>query len=444
MNPKLTCRVCANISSTEEDLQKFEYVSGIYFRLTSLMPSEANLPEGACRDCCDKLYLFDSFRNMCLEAYDQLSLKAVSVVDLKHIKSEIEHQVPHESEPNAPNPAEVLQLKVETFEAGLAEPLDAESADEQDDDEDEDDDDDNVEQKAKATKSKGPKSSTKSASKEKKSKDSKYSKIHCDQCPKFFYNEERYQAHMRVHQGLKPATCEQCNREFAKFTYLKVHMEMMHSEDKQKILCDFPDCGRSFATLAGMVSHKNVKHLGKVVPKQEHVCEYCGKVFGSFSMLKLHRDKHHEGIRKHTCSVCGKSHDSRHKLKFHMLRHEGIKQYTCHICGAKKTTPTELKIHVNRHTREKKYPCGQCDAVFLSTGNKSRHVRLVHQGIKNFKCTYCDRAFGKAETLKHHVMIHTGEKPHECQLCGKRFIQLVALQTHMKTHNKHMRTAADS
>lgn len=37
MNPKLTCRVCANISSTEEDLQKFEYVSGIYFRLTSLM-----------------------------------------------------------------------------------------------------------------------------------------------------------------------------------------------------------------------------------------------------------------------------------------------------------------------------------------------------------------------------------------------------------------------
>lgn len=73
-----------------------------------------------------------------------------------------------------------------------------------------------------------------------------------------------------------------------------------------------------------------------------------------------------------------------------------------------------------------------------STGNMSRHIKIVHCGIKAYNCTYCDRSFGKAETLKHHVMTHTGEKPHECRVCGKRFIQPVALQTHMKTHRKHM------
>lgn len=69
-------------------------------------------------------------------------------------------------------------------------------------------------------------------------------------------------------------------------------------------------------------------------------------------------------------------------------------------------------------------------------GSLSRHVRIVHCGVKAFNCTYCDSSFGKAETLKHHVMTHTGEKPHECTVCGKRFIQSIALQKHMKTHNK--------
>ncbi|KXJ80203.1 hypothetical protein RP20_CCG026192 [Aedes albopictus] len=369
MNSKLICRVCANVSPAGAELQKFESVSGIYFRLTDLQPLDGILPDGTCRDCYDKLVLFDGFRTMCLEAYEQLSKKDVSeAVELNDIKDEIKNEVSHETESNAPNFTDVLEVKMEMLDNPIESADESESSgnDNDDVDDDDDDDDDFDEQEVQPKKTRGRK--PRSQSKEKKPKDSKNNKIHCDQCEKFFYNAERHQAHMRVHQGLKPATCEICNREFAKFTYLKVHMGMMHSEDKQKVMCDVPECGRSFATLAGMVAHKNVKHLGKVVPKQEHVCEYCGKVFASTSMLKLHRDKHHEGIRKHTCTVCGKSHDSRHKLKFHMLRHEGIKQYTCHICGAKKTTPTELKIHINRHTREKKYPCGQCEAVFLSTG----------------------------------------------------------------------------
>lgn len=70
------------------------------------------------------------------------------------------------------------------------------------------------------------------------------------------------------------------------------------------------------------------------------------------------------------------------------------------------------------------------------SGNRGRHIKIVHGGIKAYQCTYCDRSFGKAETLKHHIMTHTGEKPHMCHVCDKRFIQAIALQTHMKTHSK--------
>lgn len=72
----------------------------------------------------------------------------------------------------------------------------------------------------------------------------------------------------------------------------------------------------------------------------------------------------------------------------------------------------------------------------ISSENINRHERIVHRGYKPYVCTYCQRSFSKAETLKHHTMIHTGEKPHACTLCDKRFIQIVALRAHMKVHEK--------
>lgn len=47
--------------------------------------------------------------------------------------------------------------------------------------------------------------------------------------------------------------------------------------------------------------------------------------------------------------------------------------------------------------------------MFKIIGNMSRHVKIVHCGIKAYNCTFCERSFGKAETLKHHIMTHTGE-----------------------------------
>lgn len=138
------------------------------------------------------------------------------------------------------------------------------------------------------------------------------------------------------------------------------------------------------------------------------------------------------------------------------MRHEGIKNHVCPVCGLRKTTPHELKVHLNYHTREKLYPCDQCELVFTSIGecsflspfwkshlhsidhqgNLSRHIKIVHSRIKDFACQICDRSFGKADTLKHHIMTHTGERPHRCAICGKRFIQRIALRTHMGIHQK--------
>lgn len=119
------------------------------------------------------------------------------------------------------------------------------------------------------------------------------------------------------------------------------------------------------------------------------------------------------------------------------MRHKGIKNHVCPTCGMRKTTGHELRVHMKYHSSDLKFPCELCSQVFTREANLKRHVRVVHCGVKAYKCPYCDQSFGKAETRKHHVARHTGEKPHACQICDKRFIQSVALKTHMKTHNKN-------
>lgn len=125
-----------------------------------------------------------------------------------------------------------------------------------------------------------------------------------------------------------------------------------------------------------------------------------------------------------------------YKLKEHIMRHDGIKNFVCPTCGLRKTTGHELRTHMKYHTDDK-YPCTLCSIVFSRPANMKRHMRVVHCGVKAYPCPHCDRSFGKAETLKHHVMTHTGERPQVCKVCDKRFIQAIALKTHMKTHNKN-------
>lgn len=165
----------------------------------------------------------------------------------------------------------------------------------------------------------------------------------------------------------------------------------------------------------------------------------------------------HTGVESYPfpCEVCPKRFISKYKFKVHMMRHNKIKNFQCTLCGLRTTTRKELKVHTAYHSKDIPFPCKMCTRVFTSHGKRehynlrsfaysyewfqvavTRHIRVVHRGHKPYVCTYCQLAFSKAETLKHHTMRHTGEKPHACQQCDRRFIQQVALKAHMKTHNK--------
>ena len=85
----------------------------------------------------------------------------------------------------------------------------------------------------------------------------------------------------------------------------------------------------------------------------------------------------------------------------------------------------------------KKLKCRICDKKFVQSDLK-RHVKEVHEGIKNHPCEICGQKFGRSGDLKCHVKtVHEGIKEHQCQFCEKKFGQLGHLKTHVKRVHVH-------
>ncbi|KXT05791.1 hypothetical protein AC578_1067 [Pseudocercospora eumusae] len=52
-----------------------------------------------------------------------------------------------------------------------------------------------------------------------------------------------------------------------------------------------------------------------------------------------------------------------------------------------------------------------------------------------YRCSACEKGFGRAEHLRRHELIHNDERPFKCHFCAKDFIRRDALQRHEATHN---------
>lgn len=72
----------------------------------------------------------------------------------------------------------------------------------------------------------------------------------CDKCPRKFFVQHRYDAHMRRHNGLKGFKCEHCDKAFQKSCTLKAHVEVHHwdeSKGKPEYICGIDDCGKKYS-----------------------------------------------------------------------------------------------------------------------------------------------------------------------------------------------------
>ena len=77
--------------------------------------------------------------------------------------------------------------------------------------------------------------------------------------------------------------------------------------------------------------------------------------------------------------------------------------------------------------------CEQCQFKTVWKTALNRHIRTVHNKIRNHKCGLCGFSFAQKSTLQHHVeAVHKKLRKHVCEECGYSATQKSNIRTHMK------------
>ena len=103
------------------------------------------------------------------------------------------------------------------------------------------------------------------------------------------------------------------------------------------------------------------------------------------------------------CDLCGKSFTTSLILRNHIkITHQGIKNYKCMVCGISFGLHRTMKNHVrNRHSENTTQTCPFCDS---NVKNLNQHILEIHNNIeKRFKCNICDKKYHKQSELQRHL-----------------------------------------
>ena len=95
-----------------------------------------------------------------------------------------------------------------------------------------------------------------------------------------------------------------------------------------------------------------------------------------------------------------------------------------------------LTIATGRIQR-KMYNCNICTKPLIREANLRRHIKFVHEGVRNHKCKTCDKSFSHKSDLDVHMnSVHESNKNYKCAICQKTFSQNKTLMRHIRSlHN---------
>ncbi|XP_028172138.1 zinc finger protein 431-like [Ostrinia furnacalis] len=112
--------------------------------------------------------------------------------------------------------------------------------------------------------------------------------------------------------------------------------------------------------------------------RREFVCDQCGKMFWSLSVLNDHNQTHC-GLEPYKCDKCGKTFSMKSTLHRHMSTHKPAPE--CNLCGKQFAAVYNLKRHILIHMNAKPYACEPCNKRFCTPSEKKAHIAHCHLGV---------------------------------------------------------------
>jgi len=173
-------------------------------------------------------------------------------------------------------------------------------------------------------------------------------------------------------------------------------------------------------------------------------CPSCSK-----SMTRRHYTKHHKAScskeRVLKCDICGREgFCNSSTLQDHIrAKHTHEKPFKCEYCNKAFPAASHLAHHrMKKHRVNSKgelqpkvlFPCNYCGKILTTKPKLVAHVKVIHQGIKDFTCSSCQKSFSSKSNLDIHIgSVHTGNLPYKCEFCSKSFARKNLLSAHRQT-----------
>lgn len=219
------------------------------------------------------------------------------------------------------------------------------------------------------------------------------------------------------------------------FEQIEKAAESIKDEDRFK--CS--ECGQSFKSLSLLKGHAIAKkHSTNII----FTCLICDRKFRRSNNLKVHMEAVHpidengeaqSAPPPKKCPHCNKLFSHGGNFKTHIRIHQGIRAFPCTICDKAFKLAQHLKSHIKLvHSGEKSIQCTICGRLFNHPGNFRKHLR-THSGDRPFQCKICNKSFGQSSNYTAHQRVHMDEKPFKCTECDRSFIQKLNLTNHMRT-----------
>ncbi|KAG5677146.1 hypothetical protein PVAND_006928 [Polypedilum vanderplanki] len=201
----------------------------------------------------------------------------------------------------------------------------------------------------------------------------------CDICGTEFLRKCSMRQHVRdFHSNKDPFICTICNQKFKTMTLMKKHQKWRH-EGGHKVKC--PDCDKE---LAKFCLEKHIMRDPETFD-QQFICMECGKEFKNKRCLAYHKQSHNK--RDFICEYpdCGKNYATFSQLSTHQKRHTNEKNLKCPYEGCEKAyfKQQNLRIHIaSMHAMyRRKCPVKECEYTTGSYNYMRDHL-LRHKELK--------------------------------------------------------------
>jgi len=180
-----------------------------------------------------------------------------------------------------------------------------------------------------------------------------------------------------------------------------------------------------------LTSKPRLKRIKNEAENELIYCKLCPYTSQWPKNFKFHSEKRHS-LELSFCRRCRLFIGAQEYLK-HQAEHRRGQIYKCTECDQAFKRKESLKGHMFReHNKGDGYACDKCEYRTFKLALLTRHISSIHDNIKSFVCSECGAAFVRKEYLQVHVKsVHDGIR-YFCDQCDFRATKKTIVRVHVE------------